>query len=91
MKFLIGLIPTLSLEMELPLLILLMFLLRNVIKRWKKIVQPTEKIKGEKAYCYINVLSSHFCRAAVDLFKAVSLREKKMLLAGIVQRKNYNS
>lgn len=73
MKFLIGLIPTLSLEMELPMLILLVFLLRDVSKRWEKTVQPTEKIKGKKAYYYINVLSSHFCRAALDPFKAVSL------------------
>lgn len=73
------------------MLILLMFLLRDVIKRRQKTVQPTEKIRGEKAYCYINVLSSHFCRAALDVFKAVSLQEKKMLLAGIIQRRNYNS
>lgn len=91
MKFLIGVIPTLSLEIELPMLILLMFLLRDISKRQEKTVQPTEKIKGEKAYCYINVLSSHFCRAALDPFKAVSFREKKMLLAGIIQRRNYNS
>lgn len=91
MKFLIGVILTLSLKIELPMLILLMFLLRDISKRQEKTVQPTEKIKGEKAYCYINVLSSHFCRAALDPFKAVFLREKTMLLAGIIQRRNYNS
>lgn len=73
------------------MLVLLMFLLRDLIKRQEKTVQPTEKIKGEKAYCYINVPSSPFCRAVLDPFKAVSLREKKMLLARIIQRRNYNS
>lgn len=81
MKFLIGLIPILLLEMEPPKLILLMFLLRDLIKRQEKTVQPTEKIKGGKAYCYINVPSSHFHRAVLDPFKAVSLRVQKTPLA----------
>lgn len=55
------------------MLILLMFLLRDLVKRQEKTVQPTEKIKGGKAFCYINVPSSHFCRAVLDPFKEVSL------------------
>lgn len=65
--------PILLLEMELPMLILLMFLLRDLIKRQEKTLQPTEKIEGEKAYCYINVPSSHIHRDVLDPFKAVSL------------------
>lgn len=81
LSFLVGLVPILLLEMEPPMLIFLTLLLRDLIKRQEKTVQSAEKIKREKAHCYINVPSTHFCRAVLDPFKAVSLLEKKMLLA----------
>lgn len=91
MKFVIGLIPTLVTGNRAAYAYSFNVFIKRCEQSWEKTAQPTEKIKGEKAYSYINVLSSHFCRAALDLFKAVSLREKKMLLAGIIQRRNYNT